>query len=223
MGAVRAHSSSSLFTYEGLTVKKLTISAIALAIGVAFSAGASAQNLSKDEYKAGKTDIAAGYKTAKTGCNSLAGNAKDICVADAKGKEKVARAELEARYKPGLKAQYNLRVAKADADYSVAREKCDDKDGNVKDVCVKEAKSIRTAAKADAKTQLKTADANKVANQKTVEARIKADKKSLDARQDAASGKRDADYAVAKEKCDAFAGDTKDRCITEAKARFGKS
>ena len=204
-------------------MNKITISAIALAVGLAFSAGAPAQNLTKDEYKAAKPGIAADYTTAKTACKSLAGNARDICMADAKGKEKVAKAELDARYKPSLKAQYNVRVAKADAEYSVAREKCDDKDGNVKDVCVKEAKSIRTAAKADARTQLKTADANKKANQETVEARIKADKKSLSARKDAASDKLDADYAVAKEKCDAFAGDAKNRCMTEAKARFGKS
>ena len=36
----------------------------------------------------------ADYKTDKTACAALAGNAKDICVEEAKAKEKVARAEL---------------------------------------------------------------------------------------------------------------------------------
>jgi len=61
------------------------------------------------------------------------------------GKEKVAKAELEARYKPSEKNRYQARVAQADADYSVAKEKCDDKAGNEKDVCVKEAKAARHA------------------------------------------------------------------------------
>ena len=34
------------------------------------------------------------YKADKTACAALAGNAKDICVEEAKAKEKVARAEL---------------------------------------------------------------------------------------------------------------------------------
>ena len=45
------------------------------------------------------------------------------------GKQKVADAELEAAYKPGAKNTYEVSVAKADANYAVANERCDDKDG----------------------------------------------------------------------------------------------
>ena len=54
-------------------------------------------------------------------------------MAKAGGREKVAKAELEARDKPSENASYKLRVARADADYSVAKEACDDKAGNVKE------------------------------------------------------------------------------------------
>jgi hypothetical protein len=175
--------------------------ALAIAAGLAFSAGAMAQSMSKDQYRSGEDRIAAEYKAAKAGCGSFSGNAKDICHAQASGRESVATAELEARYKPSEDASYKLRVARAEADYAVARQRCDDSAGNVKDVCVQEAKAVLVAARADAKAQMKTADARK----------------------DAASDKRDADFAVAKEKCDAFAGDAKNNCMIEAKARFGKT
>jgi hypothetical protein len=75
-------------------------------------------------------------------------NAKDICMAEAKGREKVAIADLDVTYKPSAKARYEARVARADAQYAVAKEKCDDLAGNAKDVCRKEADSVHTAGKA---------------------------------------------------------------------------
>ena len=187
------------------------VNVIVLAVSLAFSAGAMAQSLSKDDYKAGKDQIAAEYKSAKAGCGSLSGNPNDICVAKAKGQEKVARAELEASYKPSLKARYQARVALADADYAVAKERCDDLAGNPKDVCMTQAKAAKTSAIADAKVQMKTSDANATANAK-----------SSDARKDAAAEKLDAQYKVEKEKCDTFAGVAKDNCLAQAKAHFGK-
>lgn len=156
------------FPRKGTTMNRLHITAIAAAIALAFSAGAiAAQGMSKDEYKAGKDKIATEYKSDKASCGSLSGNAKDVCMAEAKGKEKVAKAELEARYKPSERARYAVNVAKAEADYAEAKEKCDDQAGNDKKVCVKEAKAAEARAKADAKAQMKTADANKPAKEKS--------------------------------------------------------
>jgi hypothetical protein len=204
-------------------MKRITLTAIAAAITLAFGAGAMAGSMSKDEYQAGKKSIEADYKTAKATCNPLQDNAKDICKAEAKGKEKVALAELEATYQPSAKHRYDVRIAKANAAYAVAEEKCDDLAGNAKDVCKKEAKAAKTAAKADAKTHMKTVEANATATAKSTDARDKADKKIVAVRKDAAEDKRDAQYAVAKEKCDALSGTAKDSCVTDAKARFSKS
>lgn len=44
-----------------------------------------------------------------------------------------------------------MRVAMADANYAVAKEKCDDFAGNVKDVCVKESMAAAVTAKATQK------------------------------------------------------------------------
>ncbi|MEX2197494.1 MAG: hypothetical protein WD886_01690 [Burkholderiales bacterium] len=210
-------------------MKTFSVSAIALAIGLAFSTGAMAQavskteQMSKSEYTMHKDAIKADLKTAKTACDALTANAQDICIAKAKGGEKVAAAELEARYKPTDKSRNDVAAAKADAAYEVAKEQCDDKAGNAKDVCIKEAKAAQTAAKADAKAQKKVTQASGVAKEKSADANAKGRQASTDARKDAADEKRDADYAVAKEKCDRFSGNAKDSCITEAKARFGQS
>src|SRR4051812_20813737 len=127
---------------------KNTTTALATAITFAFSSGAMAQALSKDVYKADKDKIEADSKAAKATCGKLTGNAKDVCQAEAKAKEKIDKAELEARYKNTDKARYDAQVAKVDAEYSVAKEKCDDKTGKDKDVCVKEAKAAQAKGKA---------------------------------------------------------------------------
>jgi hypothetical protein len=192
-------------------MKHTNINALALAIGFALSTGAIAESMSKEQYESLVTKIDTNYKVAKEICGSLAGNANDICDAEAKGKLNIAKSELEYNYEPTVNTLYNARVAKADAEYSVAAQKCDDKDGNVKDVCVKEAKAAKTQQTAAAEAQMKTSKADAVAIEK-----------SSDARKDAEKDMRDANYAVAKEKCEALASDTKDLCLSNAKVHFDR-
>ena len=176
---------------------KITLVAAAL---LAFS-GAQAATVAKADYQSGKTRISADYKADKAACSSMSGNAKDVCVEEAKAKEKVARAELEYGYtgKPGDMTK--VREAKAKSAYAIAKEKCDDKAGNDKDVCRKEAKAVETKALVDAKMA----------------------KDIGETRKDGAMEKTDADYKVAAEKCESLAGDAKASCIASAKAKFGKT
>lgn len=76
------------------------ITAILAVTSLSFSAGAMAQSMSKSEYKAAEKNIKSEYKSAKADCDSFPANAKNICMAIAKSKEKAAKTELEARYKP---------------------------------------------------------------------------------------------------------------------------
>lgn len=162
---------------------------------------AQAATLTKAEYKSEKTRISADYKADKTACASFSGNAKDICVQEAKGKEKVALAELEYGYTGKAADQTKVLEAQAKSAYAVAKEKCDDLAGNPKDVCAKEAKALEVKALADAKLGKKIGEAKK----------------------DAALDKSDANYKVAIEKCDALAGEAKNSCVAVARAQFGKS
>jgi hypothetical protein len=106
--------------------------------------------LSKDELKAARQNIDDGYKNDRDKCKTLARNAKDICMAEARGNRSVAKAELNAKDKGTRKARQDAREARAKADFEVARQKCDEKGGNTKKVCLKEARAARTAAMADA-------------------------------------------------------------------------
>lgn len=198
-------------------MSKLMI-ALFVTAGLGFAGASAAQMnapmtapMSKASYTQAVKDADAQYKVDKDACSSLSGNAKDICVAEAKGKENVAKADAEAAYKHTPKARENARIAHAQASYNVAIEKCDDLAGNRKDVCVKEAKSELVKGKANAKVDRVAADTNKEAATKQAEAR-----------KDASADKREADYKVAIEKCDALAGAAKDACISSAKSRYGQ-
>ncbi|PTT23567.1 hypothetical protein DBR12_01115 [Acidovorax sp. HMWF029] len=167
------------------------------------------------EHKAAKDSISADYKMNKQKCNALKANAKDICAKEAKGTQDVAKAELEAQYKPSAKASQKAAEAHADAAYAVAKEKCDDLTGNAKDVCVKDAKADHVKAKENAKVtaaQAKPADsvAEKAAN-------------VAEARKDAAAEKNEANYKAAKERCDAMSGDVKSKCVDDAKRMHGQT
>lgn len=176
--------------------------------GIMFSAAAltlcsasfAADSAAKDSYKAAEARADSDYKVASAKCDTLSGNAKDVCVKEAKLERTRTKAEAKASYENTPKAHSKAMIDIADAEYAVAKEKCDDKAGNDKDVCLKEAKAAKETAVANAK----------------------AGKKITDARADAADAKTDANYKVATEKCDSLAGAAKDNCVTAAKAKYGK-
>jgi hypothetical protein len=167
--------------------------------------------ITKEAYDTAVKNADSQYKADKDACNSKGGNAKEICLADAAGKEKVAKADAEAAYKNTPKAHEDARIARAEANHSVAKLKCNDLSGNSKDVCVKEADATLAKAKADAKVDRVAADT-----------RQESTAKQSEARKEASETKRDADYKVAVEKCDSLTGPVKDACVNDAKAYYGK-
>lgn len=218
---MRYDSSTQL---KGKVMNKINTAAMSAAIILAFGISANAAEgvMSKADYKAAKTDLNAKYKTEKAACASTTGNAKDICVEEAKGREKVSKAQLEQNYRPSEKHRYEVRMATANAVYAVAKEKCDDVTGNAKDICRAEAKGAHVSAKANAKVAEKSADANSTARNKIDAANANARETKMDARSDATTAKRNADYAVAKEKCDALTDGAKTACLQDAKTQHGQ-
>ena len=202
-------------------MKTLKLTTLSIALGLAFSAGVIAQGVTKDANKVVGIEIAKAYAADKNKCDALSANAKDICIAEAKGKANVANAALEASYEPSAKHNYKLLAAKAEADFAVANQKCDDQTGNARDVCVKEAKAIETRIKADGEAQWKIGEANQTAIDKSAAADATAKEQGAAARQEASMEKRDANYALAKEKCDALTTPEADRCVKDAKLKYG--
>ena len=169
-----------------------------------------AMAMSNAEYKTQRDRISGDYKVNRDKCAALKGNAKDICVSEAKGAEKIAKAELEAQYEPSPRHTEQLALAKADAAYDTAKEKCDDLSGNSKDVCMKDAKAAHVKAKEEAKLARVSTEAG------TTNA-----EKMRDAQKQANTAEREAFYKAAKERCDSLAGDAKEACHKEAEAKYG--
>jgi len=133
--------------------------AIAFTAAVALGIGSTAfaeEQMDHAVVKAEKERIEAEYKADKARCDDLAGNANDVCKAEAKAKERIAKAQLEANAKGTPKARYEAEVVRAEAEYQVAREKCDELAGNQKDVCEKDAKAAEKKTKADARAAYKS-------------------------------------------------------------------
>ncbi|MGE8320116.1 MAG: hypothetical protein ACN6O3_15310 [Comamonas sp.] len=181
----------------------------ALAAGAAFAQSGTA--MSRADHQAANGRIEADYKAAKEQCKPQTGNAKDVCEKVAKGQESVAKAELEAQYKPGPRADEKVRMARADAEYAVAKEKCDDLSGNSKDVCQKDAKAAHVKAVEAAKVQ-----------RAATEPAARKDAQVQGAKEQAATRTREAEYKAAQERCDTLSGDAKVACVAKAKMDFGQ-
>ena len=124
--------------------------AFTLTLATAFAGSAfAADAMNKDAYKSAKDKVEAQAKADKKACASMKDNAKDVCQAEAKAKEKIAKAELDAQHKPGAKADEKVRLMKAEGEYEVAKEKCEDQKGAAMTACKKDAKTAYDKVKAD--------------------------------------------------------------------------
>lgn len=128
---------------------------------LAFSSSFGADAMSKDEVKAAKDQIKATYKTDKEACDKLKGNAHELCEKEAKAKDKIALADLDAKRTGKDADRIKAAKVKAEQEYAVAKEKCEDKKGADKDACKKEAKAAEAKAMADLKAEKKVAGTTK--------------------------------------------------------------
>jgi hypothetical protein len=140
--------------------KELIAIASAIVLGLAGAAwaaptpGAPArQAMSKDAYEAGQARIEAQYRTDEKTCKRARGHARDLCEAQARGKEKAAAARLAALYRPGPEATQEAKFAVAEANYDVAKVICDARKGKAKSRCVDQAKAAREAAQRQARVE----------------------------------------------------------------------
>lgn len=136
---------------------------IAASIALAMASGAQAQQASgtPGASPAGQPSqaelITQQHQAAMDKCNTMKDNAKDICKAEADGQKKIAEAQAKLSERDTPKNRLELGEAKAEAQYKVAKEKCDDQVGDAKNACQKEAKATRDMAMAQARKQSQTA------------------------------------------------------------------
>lgn len=107
---------------------------------------ASAVPLTPQAYEAAKKRIEAQYRADRRTCGRLKGAPRDICDAQAEGRKDSATARLEARYRRTPDAVEQAKIVTAEANYKVARQKCEALKGRAEDRCIDQAKAAREAA-----------------------------------------------------------------------------
>jgi hypothetical protein len=157
------------------------------------------------EHKTQKDAISGDYKVSRDKCNSLKANAKDICVSEAKGVQKIAKAELKSAYEPSARHTQQVAMAKGDAAYDTAKEKCDDSQGNAKTICRADAKAAHVKASDEARVMRVGAETDKL---------------NTGVRKMATKDENEASFKAATARCDNMTGAAKDVCITEAKVKY---
>jgi len=108
-----------------------------------------ANAMTPDEYKVAKERIEADYKVDQTRCDTLKDNAEDVCDKEADAKYKVGKAQLEQTFRPSDSNARALAEQQVDTAYEVAKEKCDDQQGDQKNACMKQAEADQARGKAD--------------------------------------------------------------------------
>jgi len=133
-------------------MKMLIATLLATAAGASFAATpAAALKHDPETYRSLTQKAAADYRKAAADCAALSGNDKDVCKAEAKATRAHAEADAVAKYSNTDRRRESALKKVADADYAVAKEKCDAQTGADRDTCVDNAKSVHAAALADAK------------------------------------------------------------------------
>ena len=135
---------------------RLMIAAVVTSLGLPVTGYA---GMTKAEFNAEQERIEAEFEAAKLKCNTFGGNARDICLAEARGSHRVARAELEERRVPSSsRARYQLHIAKAEAEFDIATEECDERTNGAKDACLAEARAALARDKANARVDRRKRD-----------------------------------------------------------------
>jgi osmotically-inducible protein OsmY len=133
-------------------MKTLIATLLATAAGASFAAAPTAAlNHDPATYRNLTQKAESEYRAAAAKCDAKSGNDKDICMAEARLVRTRTEADALSRYNNTAAGRARARTNLADAEYELAKAKCDAKSGADKDACMDNAKSVHTAAVADAK------------------------------------------------------------------------
>jgi hypothetical protein len=183
-------------TYGMRMNKLLTALALGMAeIGFAMAAAASSDE-AKAAYYATADQAAADYRDAHARCETLDATVQKVCIEEAKLAQTRAKGTAEAQYKNTPQARQKAATDIANAEYAVAKAKCESNEAGDKNVCIRRANALRMVAIAEAK----------------------AGKRIPQATTETLEQKHDALKKVDMEKCDGLTGSGKERCTANPNA-----
>lgn len=189
------------------TTIRLAFAATALAC---LAAAQAAPVLSREDVKAHKVRIEEQYDNAQTRCRRVQGHSRELCNEQARGERDIQSAELQLQAEPTAENDRKLRMAKAEAAYSMALVRCKPLTGSARDVCRKDAKDGFNFAKAEARLQGEVAEVS-LRSENTVRERTAQQDRQLEIQ-----------YAAARERCELLPGEGRANCLADIKQRFNK-
>jgi hypothetical protein len=136
-------------TLYATIVGALLVSATAFGISTAVESPRSL--MSPIDYGEAKKAIEASTRLAIAGCRDDQGQARDLCKAEARADERIRKADLEAQYRGTVAAAADARLARAKAQYDVAKVKCSGEHGEDKLACLRAARAEKAKALSEAK------------------------------------------------------------------------
>jgi hypothetical protein len=107
--------------------------------------------------------IDAEFDAARERCDDLAGQAKDVCLAEARAERRIRKVEVAARVQGTSKARYDAQIARAEAAFGVAKERCGVRAGEERAACIADARAGEERAKEEARRERREAEAREVA------------------------------------------------------------
>ena len=194
-------------------MKTLIATLLATAAGASFAAAPTAAlNHDPQTYRNLTQKAESEYRAAAAKCDAKSGNDKDICMAEARLVRTRTEADALSKYNNTAAGRARARTNLADAEYELAKAKCDAKSGADKDSCMDNAKSVHTAALADAKAE-RTATTSGNTSSGASSGGSQASGGGLVTGTDT----RDPAKAAAVDKCAQMGADAKTGCLVETK------
>jgi osmotically-inducible protein OsmY len=198
-------------------MKTLIATLLATAAGASFAAAPTAAlNHDPATYRNLTQKAESAYRAATAKCDAKSGNDKDVCMAEARLTRTRTEADALSKYNHTAASHAKARANVADAEYDLAKAKCDAKSGAEKDSCMDNAKSVHTAALSDVKaerTERPTAVGSSGGGATGASGGGNTGSGGLVTGTDT----RDPAKAAAVDKCAQMSGDAKTSCLVETK------
>lgn len=102
--------------------------------------------------------VDADYEAARARCDPLAGQVQEICLAAARAARLIEKADIAARAQGTSKARYDAQIARAEAEFVVAKERCGLRAGAARELCTAEARVAEARSKDEARRARREAE-----------------------------------------------------------------
>lgn len=139
--------------------KHLMHLALGLAAIGAVTASQAGETAAKAAYYAAADKAAADYRDAHAACETLDASLQAVCIEEAKLAQTRAKGNAEAHYRNTPQVRQKVNIDIANAEFSVARARCETRQGSDRLACMQQAEIARAAVIGAAKVGNKTVTA----------------------------------------------------------------